>query len=551
MLCLLWASVLAGFGCTLAVCSGILLASTLAPHRLHVIQPPMAASMSSFTTSSTVNPLTLPRSPPLLGISYLTVSEYKSLLGMKTRVANKSQRFDCSITLHAGARDCNFVNIDRRGFYIPRAMFLYRKMAASERNTKLISEICGLIESRAKYYSSALVKLALVLHEGTYSLHSAVITFAKDDEQVEDEKRDYGSLVLIQKLLEPKRICLALKELAENMALIIEGLPEFDIEGSFDQLRFVPSQSRFGYLKSNWATRCLGYRMGRTASLPIDLLVSPDLPLYPDGNRAVIDFLNLRTNSAPNIILVQIPDYRVRIIDLNISGYKIKLKIEANNISSDELIAKFYAEYDSRSRYIGDRGFMATHSPNLHFKDNFVEYEFEREFNYFQAVVLSAKTGEKLDYREYYFKWPVQEGITIELEELEIREIISRGEDLNVEFKQDLSNTEEFLETVVAFANSKGGRIFLGVADDTRIIGFQPKSEDQITNLITSNIEPALKFDESTLEIDGKNITLIEIPEGDDKPYSHRQLGVYVRSGATDRRATRTDWDRFSREKSS
>ena len=46
-----------------------------------------------------------------------------------------------------------------------------------------------------------------------------------------------------------------------------------------------------------------------------------------------------------------------------------------------------------------------------------------------------------------------------------------------------------------------------------------------------------------------KAFSIIRVKEGKDKPYSHRQLGIYVRSRGTDRRATRTDLDPIYRER--
>lgn len=420
-------------------------------------------------------------------------------------------------------------------------------MTVNERDLKCVSEICSQIEAQAENYSSALVQLVLVLKEDEYSLHSGVITFLEIDDKTEDEQRDYGMLVLMQKRLEPTSICRVLNDMIENQMLTIAGLPHFEAKGNFPgNLRFIPSGSRTGYLKSEWPAKYIEYSLGERPSLPHEPLFSLKFPIYPDGNKAVIDYLNLRSSSSPNSILIHIPDYRVRITDLNISGKKISFNIEPNNISADELVAMFYAEYESHTF---PKEFEAMFSPNLHFRDNLVEYEFEHEYKYILAAVLNGKTGEILDHRRYSFDWPSQEGITIERDEIEISEMIRRGENLSVEFKQEID--QEFLETVVAFSNTNGGFIFLGIADDSSITGFLVKTDDQITNLITSNVEPVPVFNIGTYDVDGKPITVVAVLEGDDKPYSHRQKGVYVRSGATDRRATRTDLDRIYREKSS
>lgn len=399
------------------------------------------------------------------------------------------------------------------------------------------SQICDCIKARATYYAAALVRLALVLENSQYVLHSAVVTFLEEDDETKDEERDYGELLLVGKQLESMSVCGLVNRLVEEGVLVIEGLPTFEAKGDIrEDLLFVPSRRRLGYVESDWPMKYSECQItgAPRITLPSEPLVSIDLPLYPSGHQAVTDFLKIRS-PPPRSILFQIPDYRARIANLNIAGRRVRLEIESN-INADTLRAKFYGEFESSSTHIED---LVAHSPSLSFKGNIVEFEFDREPKYVFSLVMDGKTGEKLDYRGYHFDWPSPEGVTIE--PVEIREMIRRGENLKVEFKSDLS--DEFLETVVAFANTKGGIIFLGVSDDSRILGFEPRSKDQISNLIASNIEPRLEYTVRRREVDEHPLTIVEVPEGDDKPYSDRQLGAYVRSGSTDRRATRPDLD--------
>jgi len=421
-------------------------------------------------------------------------------------------------------------------------------MTATKKDVATVSKIRDEILSRADSYGCASARLVVIPREDTYSLHSGIFTFLKKEEKIEEEKRDYGNLILLKKKLEIKAVLQILSELAEKKTLTLEGLPTLEVEGSFNELKFVPSKSRFGYLSCEWPTKYIEYIIVRPDPLPSKPLVSTDHPIYPDGNRAVIDFLKIRTNQAPNRIFFQIPDYRVKITNLKISGNNIKLQVDARGINLVDLIAKFYADFRPESPFYREIYVHMMHSSNLDFKDNCVEYEFEKEYKYILATVLNKKTGKLLDYREYYFSWESTEGVIFELVEPEIREIIRRGENLNVEFKQNLDNPERFLKTIVAFANTKGGRIFIGVSDDAKVIGFKC-DEDKITNLISSNINPIPKFNVNVIELNTKPITLVEVLEGDNKPYSHRELGFFIRSGGTNRVATRTDMDEIYRPK--
>jgi len=206
---------------------------------------------------------------------------------------------------------------------------------------------------------------------------------------------------------------------------------------------------------------------------------------------------------------------------------------------------KIYAVWNPRSSVFSEREIRVMHSPELTIEHNFA-HEFEQEFTSINAVIYDKNDYDVIDTKEYHYTLPPPEGISVERPEIDFNEIIRRGENLTTEFKTELTN--EFLETVVAFANTSGGYVLLGVADDGRIRGFSAKSNDQIENLI-GNIDPTPKFNIMERELDGKPITIIEIFEGDDKPYSHRQLGIYVRRGGSDLRATRTDWEQFYRNK--
>ena len=98
----------------------------------------------------------------------------------------------------------------------------------------------------------------------------------------------------------------------------------------------------------------------------------------------------------------------------------------------------------------------------------------------------------------------------------DLKLILKEGEGLTVEFKEQYSSRID--KDIVAFANTKGGVILLGVADDGEIVGekLTNKLKAQINDL-ARNCEPAISIKKVT-QI-GKVIS-IEIDEGNEKPYS-------------------------------
>lgn len=100
-------------------------------------------------------------------------------------------------------------------------------------------------------------------------------------------------------------------------------------------------------------------------------------------------------------------------------------------------------------------------------------------------------------------------------------ELIDEGEGLHVEFKQRFSSYEKIAKELISFANTKGGWLFLGVDDDGSIYGIESEKSDLelVKETIEKYCEPPLKYSIDHLELSGKEILIIEIPESQIKPH--------------------------------
>ena len=78
------------------------------------------------------------------------------------------------------------------------------------------------------------------------------------------------------------------------------------------------------------------------------------------------------------------------------------------------------------------------------------------------------------------------------MDAIQVIELINRGEGLNVEFKTSFNVV--CIETLVAFANTKGGNLILGVNDNQRVVGIKLAKEtlQNIVNEIKQKTEPAI-----------------------------------------------------------
>ena len=115
--------------------------------------------------------------------------------------------------------------------------------------------------------------------------------------------------------------------------------------------------------------------------------------------------------------------------------------------------------------------------------------------------------------------------------------VLENGEDYKTEFKQALDVGLD--REITAFANSSGGRIYIGITDDGKIKGIN------ITNQLKSRIEDIAKNCDPKILISIRalkkdKILIVEVPESENKP--HRcSSGFYIRSGASSQKLTRDD----------
>lgn len=96
----------------------------------------------------------------------------------------------------------------------------------------------------------------------------------------------------------------------------------------------------------------------------------------------------------------------------------------------------------------------------------------------------------------------------MKLQELEY--LVSKGECQLVEFKLKASFPEKIVREMVAFANSEGGQLLIGVDDDGRIAGLKFAEEDKfvIEKAIKDHIKPRIKFRSEFVPINRKRSVL-------------------------------------------
>lgn len=135
-------------------------------------------------------------------------------------------------------------------------------------------------------------------------------------------------------------------------------------------------------------------------------------------------------------------------------------------------------------------------------------------------------------------------------------ELIRSGESDRVEFKpfvrlEDRTKVAEIVKTVIAFANTQGGTIFIGVSDGGEIEGVEsnrPNNPQRSRTFFQDYVEGLKKLLRDRLNrvpgvtvraahLGDRVLIVLEVPEGDCKPYFNLETReVFVRRGASNMR---------------
>jgi len=128
------------------------------------------------------------------------------------------------------------------------------------------------------------------------------------------------------------------------------------------------------------------------------------------------------------------------------------------------------------------------------------------------------------------------------METVEIMQILAQGEDSQHQFKENINNNDSLAQELIAFSNTLGGKLFIGVDDDGNIIGVTKadihRINQMLSNVASENIKPAINPITEIKLIDEKIIMIIDVQKGINKPYQDKNGVIWVKNGADKRKAT-------------
>lgn len=102
-----------------------------------------------------------------------------------------------------------------------------------------------------------------------------------------------------------------------------------------------------------------------------------------------------------------------------------------------------------------------------------------------------------------------------------LKKLVSGGESVNLEFKRKATSPERIVREMIAFANTTGGTLLLGVNDDGQLTGLKhPEGESWVVQKALLKCKPRLPVTETFIPLgDARHIIRYDIAESKRKPH--------------------------------
>jgi len=419
---------------------------------------------------------------------------------------------------------------------------------AQRENSKLaLKELFSLWDKRSSLYGNVFFASAVGKgydKKNWRNVTSFLLPMHRSEIRSVGLQADYGDFKLVDGAMSLDEAKTVLSNVVERDRLCLPDIPEIEIQASLhqnSQRQFQQSglMSRFPVFYPYYEFK-FSVDQDFKGDSTQDLLYSVDLPVFPSAGAAMESYLSTRfgdNSQYSGVLAALVPDYRGKIKEIRIGTNSVQVEIECLAGSSEkDLIGKLFVRYYGGISVTADLDFT-DHKASAEIRD------FPRDL---LVVLLARKDGELVDRKSFLAgSQYVTEAVRIEGPEQDMEQMIQSGESVTIEFKRELpQNREQIAICATAFANRRGGQLFIGVADNCEIVGCRlDKPKDTITQILRSYCDPPLDVSIDEVQIRNLPVIVVTIPEGKDKPYAVKDKGVYIRSGATKRLATRYELD--------
>ena len=395
-------------------------------------------------------------------------------------------------------------------------------------------EFKSAFDARAGNYTGALLSVAMRRHEGHTKFLRGTLVFTREQSK-QDRILDYGEMVLLERQLTCQDALDFVKSLIDQKVPTgydFDSLPMRFTIPSWWQSESLGTPVGFHRL-SAWPAAEFLLNTGSSTSDPNGPLVRHDLPLVITPSVRIDEWIGITTHHhrLETGLAVVMPDFRLRIAKIRFEETAMRVFLETDAKPPVDLIIK--AALDDAEVDVVEGA-----SPNEY------RIEIERLPSSFHLFVFDRSTGMVIDWARVYLGWtdlPPEIEFSLPGKQFEI--LIAGGETQELEFKRELDNGFRLVQSVVAFANTDGGIILVGVDDNAKVVGTDVDSDaEKVEEWIERRCDPPVTVSFDKVALDDKRVLAIRVPKGVHSPCQHRENGVvYVRRGATDRPASRTE----------
>jgi len=104
----------------------------------------------------------------------------------------------------------------------------------------------------------------------------------------------------------------------------------------------------------------------------------------------------------------------------------------------------------------------------------------------------------------------------------ELSHLVALGEGQHLEFKRRVPAPERITKEVIAFANTGGGRLLLGVDDDGTVVGVRDAAEEEfaLRRALNGYCDPAVSFSTERIHVSRKrDVIVVRVPSSSDRPH--------------------------------
>jgi hypothetical protein len=398
----------------------------------------------------------------------------------------------------------------------------------------------------------------VAIREGDEWRNALSVVLAFPAAQIPDHQASlrYGDVHLLESWVAINDLLPFVQAIRNGQAEIDGQVVSFAVLNSLQRIEQYPSNNELSPYPGNRYTAT----GAPVQNVPQDALLAYNLPFYTDPFHAMRDWTGVATADRQHLghlgcVYLFLPECRARFTGFDYSEGRLSMKVVGDGADVSGLLIKgasgdghFYTAFET-----------PVSSPELSIQVAPEAEELE--------VYLIGPDETLYDWHHETPAWAFGQGRILHgprvrgASEDTVLQAVSKGEGESIEFKAYVKfgepKQDELVETVIAFANTHGGDLVIGVDDYCVVQGIEQyiidKAAPNLTEamksytgrfrkLLADQLNRSPGYDFEHVSISGHTVLLVKVSEGEDKPYFRtRDNAIFVRRGASN---VRPDPDR-------